>query len=114
MKFFLVAALAFCIGRWTRRRSTDAGREEKARLAVLALTVFAATVANAAVCGVLSGPYDRYQARVIWLFPFLAALFELKGHPQLFSLPFRERSRAPAHESLPEQAGEPLSPERPS
>jgi hypothetical protein len=29
---------------------------------------------NAVICGVLSGPYDRYQARVIWLVPLTAAL----------------------------------------
>jgi hypothetical protein len=29
---------------------------------------------NAVICGVLSGPYDRYQARVIWLVPFAATL----------------------------------------
>ena len=30
-------------------------------------------VANASVCGILAGPYDRYQLRVIWLVPALAA-----------------------------------------
>jgi hypothetical protein len=29
---------------------------------------------NAAVCGVLSTPHDRYQSRVIWLLPFVAVL----------------------------------------
>jgi len=29
---------------------------------------------NAFICGALSGPYDRYQARVIWLVPLIAAL----------------------------------------
>jgi hypothetical protein len=33
-----------------------------------------ALVVNAAVCGVLSGVNDRYQARLIWLVPFLAML----------------------------------------
>jgi hypothetical protein len=36
--------------------------------------IFIGVVLNAAICGVLSGPYDRYQARVIWLVPFAAAL----------------------------------------
>jgi hypothetical protein len=31
-------------------------------------------VLNAAVCGVLSGPFDRFQARVVWLVPLTAAL----------------------------------------
>ena len=30
-------------------------------------------VANGIICGVVSGPYNRYQARVVWLVP-LAAL----------------------------------------
>jgi hypothetical protein len=29
---------------------------------------------NAAVCGILSGPHDRYAARVSWLLPFAALL----------------------------------------
>jgi hypothetical protein len=29
-------------------------------------------VANGIICGVLAFPYDRFQARVIWLIPFLA------------------------------------------
>ena len=31
-------------------------------------------VLNAAVCGILSGPFPRYQARVIWLVPMIAVL----------------------------------------
>ena len=37
------------------------------------LLVLAALVLNAAICGVLSGPNDRYQARVAWLLPLMAA-----------------------------------------
>lgn len=35
--------------------------------ALLAAAVLAAFLANAAVCGVLSGPNDRYQSRIAWL-----------------------------------------------
>jgi hypothetical protein len=35
--------------------------------------VLAALLLNAAVCGALSGPHHRYQARVVWLLPLLAA-----------------------------------------
>lgn len=31
-------------------------------------------VVNAAVCGALSGPFARYQARVVWLFPLAVGL----------------------------------------
>lgn len=37
-----------------------------------------ALVANAAVCGILSGPHHRYQARVAWLLPLLAAVLVLR------------------------------------
>jgi hypothetical protein len=33
-------------------------------------------VANGVICGVLSGPYNRYQARVIWLVPVAAMIVE--------------------------------------
>lgn len=32
--------------------------------------VLAALMANAIICGVLSGPHDRYQSRLVWLAPF--------------------------------------------
>lgn len=32
--------------------------------------VLAALIANAVICGALSGPHDRYQSRVVWLAPF--------------------------------------------
>ena len=37
-------------------------------------TILVGVVLNAVVCGVLAYPYDRFQARVMWLIPF-AALF---------------------------------------
>jgi hypothetical protein len=46
---------------------------EDARLALLAC-VAVALVANAFVCGGLSGAYDRYQARLTWLLPLAVAL----------------------------------------
>jgi len=36
--------------------------------------VLAALVGNAAICGVLSGPHDRYQSRVVWLASFALML----------------------------------------
>lgn len=32
--------------------------------------ILAALIGNAAICGVLSGPHDRYQSRLVWLAPF--------------------------------------------
>jgi hypothetical protein len=53
---------------WLRRRG---------RLLGLAVVVLPALVANALVTAVLSSSDSRYQARVIWLLPLLAALIAL-------------------------------------
>ncbi len=49
-----------------RARYTDLGR--------LALMVLFALLANAAVLGILSGPHDRYGARMVWLAPLVVLL----------------------------------------
>jgi hypothetical protein len=50
---------------WIRKRQL---------LLALTIVVVAVVTLNAAVCGVLSGVYARYQARVIWMIPMLAVL----------------------------------------
>jgi hypothetical protein len=47
------------------------------RLVELAVSMMGMVVANAAVTGVMSMPDDRYEARVIWMIPLIAALFVL-------------------------------------
>lgn len=44
--------------------TTDAGRREMLLMAAILVLVLAA---NAALCGALSGPHDRYQARLAWI-----------------------------------------------
>jgi hypothetical protein len=44
-----------------------------AGLTEFSLVVAVGIVANAFVTGALSGVYDRYQARLIWLVPFVFA-----------------------------------------
>ena len=56
-----------------RRRGLKAG-EEPARIAASVLLLIVVLVANAAVCGILSGPFARYQSRLIWLLPIGAGL----------------------------------------
>ena len=34
----------------------------------------AGVILNAAVCGILSGPFPRYQSRIVWLIPAGAVL----------------------------------------
>jgi hypothetical protein len=50
---------ALVVFAWKRRRFADLG--------TLAATVTLALLANAAVCGILSNPHDRYGARMAWL-----------------------------------------------
>jgi hypothetical protein len=54
----LVVALMFMRASW-RRKCDD--------LALLAATVTFALLGNAAICGVISGPHDRYGARLAWV-----------------------------------------------
>ncbi len=48
---------------------------------LIAATTFllAAVLVNAAVCGILSGPFARYQARIVWLVPLAAMLLVAGG-----------------------------------
>jgi hypothetical protein len=53
---------------------------------------------NAAVCGILSGPHDRYSARVAWLLPFAALLIFVRQRKILAQTPSAsvESARTPA------------------
>jgi hypothetical protein len=57
----------------TRRRLDD--------LTLLAATVTLALLGNAFICAVISGPHDRYGARMVWVatFTVLMALFRSFG-----------------------------------
>ena len=45
----------------------------------LAATVTVALLANAFVCGALSGPHDRYGARIVWVATFTVAIAVLQA-----------------------------------
>lgn len=66
----LVALLAHALA---KRRLDD--------LTLLAATVTLALLGNAFICGVISGPHDRYGARIVWVATFvvLMALFRSFG-----------------------------------
>jgi hypothetical protein len=53
-------------------------RHDLADLARLAATVAVAILANAAVCGLVSSPHDRYGARIVWIATFAVALVPLR------------------------------------
>jgi len=59
----LVALLAHALA-W--RRLDD--------LTLLAASVVLALLGNAFICGVISGPHDRYGARMVWVATFVALM----------------------------------------
>lgn len=83
----LVASLAFLLWRLTRADVRAAlarpGREATAegRLVAAALLLTAVVALNAGVCGAISGPYARYQARLAWVLPLVAAAAALRLGP---------------------------------
>ena len=100
----MLAAVGFLLWRLTRRdvRAVLAapGREltVEGRLVAAALLLAAVVVINAGVCGVISGPYSRYQARVAWIAPLVALT-------TLARLGFR--SKPLQHKEEPAGVGEP-------
>ncbi|GLH85511.1 MULTISPECIES: hypothetical protein [unclassified Bradyrhizobium] len=57
----LAAATIAAHALWRRRRDD---------IALLATTVTLALLGNAVICGVISGPHDRYGARLVWIATF--------------------------------------------
>ena len=79
-----VAALAWlawtlCSTAASRRAASVQALDPQALLArndaaACAVFLVVAVALNAAVCGMLSGPFDRYEARLLWLIPCAALL----------------------------------------
>jgi hypothetical protein len=65
----IVASFAFLLARLLHRRA--APRDGLVNFLVLILGL---VLANACLCGAISGPYARYQTRVEWLVPLGALL----------------------------------------
>ncbi|SEC42206.1 hypothetical protein SAMN05444164_1799 [Bradyrhizobium erythrophlei] len=61
----LLVVILFGRGLWQRRLDD---------LTLLAGTVTLALLGNAAVCGVISGPHDRYGARMVWVATFVVLI----------------------------------------
>ncbi|MCA6122871.1 hypothetical protein J6500_13325 [Bradyrhizobium sp. WSM 1704] len=61
----LAVALLFGHGLWRRRRDD---------FTLLAGTVTLALLGNAFICGVISGPHDRYGARMVWVATFVVLI----------------------------------------
>jgi hypothetical protein len=62
----MLAVLALVAHALVRRRLDD--------LTLLAATVAFALLGNAVICGVISGPHDRYGARMVWIATFTALI----------------------------------------
>jgi hypothetical protein len=62
----MLAMLALLAHALSRRRLDD--------LTLLAATVTFALLGNAVICGVISGPHDRYGARMVWIATFTALI----------------------------------------
>ncbi|MHB8283718.1 MAG: hypothetical protein ACYDD1_03485 [Caulobacteraceae bacterium] len=69
----LVGCIAV-LGLQLKRGAIDGANGRDKRLLGLILVAAAFVVSNAIVCGALSAPVARYQARLIWLIPALALL----------------------------------------
>jgi len=67
------AALAVTAVLLRQRERRVASGDDRRLLAVLVMFA-AGVVLNAAVCGILSGPFPRYQSRIVWLVPAGALL----------------------------------------
>jgi hypothetical protein len=61
----LLVIILFGRGLWQRRRDD---------VTLLAGTVTLALLGNAIVCGVISGPHDRYGARMVWIATFVVLI----------------------------------------
>ena len=84
----VVASMIFILASATFRRNQISSGVSLFTIAVILGVLF-----NAAVCGAISEPYNRYQARVIWLIPLAALLLayrrSAKDEPaNLASAPF--------------------------
>jgi hypothetical protein len=72
--FASIGVVGFYIyGSATRRLAVDPALWRVSTFIILAVVI------NAIVCGVLASPYDRFQARVIWLVPLVALLLVTAG-----------------------------------
>lgn len=89
-----LAALCVCIPvLWVGMRAPERRPSDVWQL--FAITILLAYVANAAICGGLSGPAGRYQSRLVWLIDLAAVLSLLRD-----SLPVRYNARGAASVGL--------------
>ena len=64
------------------RRGAFSWSQPTCRATGAGLLILAAIILNAGICGMLAGPFPRYQARVVWLLPAIAILLALALVPE--------------------------------
>ena len=64
------------------RRKSFAWTDPMSRATAVCLFIAAAVILNAGICGMIAGPFARYQARVIWLIPAETLLLAMALVPQ--------------------------------
>ena len=83
-----LALLAFLIALFQHGALREAWRsnfnwsEPTCRATGAGLLILSAIILNAGICGMLAGPFPRYQARVVWLLPAIAMLLPLALIPE--------------------------------
>src|SRR6478672_10392605 len=75
----MLAMVAILAAGIVRRRLDD--------LTLLAATVSVALLGNAFVCGVISGPHDRYGARMVWIATFVALIAAFRNFADRLGAP---------------------------
>lgn len=59
--------------------------KDRARFVMFTAMIVAGLIANAVICGALSGVFPRYQARLIWLLPMMSVMLAVR-YPQTFPI----------------------------
>jgi len=74
-------------GAWTFSLSNYNFSDDRTRMMLVLTLLTAAVLINGFVCGALSGPFARYQARIVWLVSLGAAISLVSLVPARASLP---------------------------
>ncbi len=81
------------LGWFPRARHHLAARPD---LLLVCTALLLGVVLNAAVCGILASPYDRFQARIIWLIPLAGLALLAAGAARPNAIKSRDRGADPA------------------
>ncbi|PWG03452.1 hypothetical protein DF286_11655 [Sphingosinicella humi] len=82
-RLFLIFSAFGLILIWVASRADRVGTEDRAAIATIIGIVLTAVLVNAAVCGAMSEPWPRYQARIIWIVPAALLLLTFRFGPKL-------------------------------